>query len=83
MKVLRPVSYSKKCPYCRAVVIIENSEMNFKGPNSRPCPNCSHTVFFTDSYGQLDTGVLVEYGLVPETVKKQEERSLFDEEALV
>ncbi len=65
MKVLKPVNYSRKCTWCRAVVTLENSEMNFNGPNSRPCPNCSHTVFFTDSYGQLDVNVLVEYGLVP------------------
>lgn len=66
MKVLKPVEYSRMCSWCHAVVTLKNSEMNFKTTNSRLCPNCGNTVFFTDSYGQLDVGVKVEYGLVEE-----------------
>lgn len=71
MKVLKPVEFSRKCSCCKAVVTLENSEMNFNGSNSRLCPNCGRTVFFTDSYGSLDVGVLVEYGLVEEVPERK------------
>lgn len=73
MKVLRPVEFSRKCSCCKAVVTLENSEMNFNGSNSRLCPNCGRTIFFTDAYGSLDVGVLVEYGLVAEVPKEKAE----------
>ena len=70
MKVLRPVLFSRKCPYCKAVISLENNEMNFKGTTSKQCSNCGHTVFFTNSFGLLDECVLVEYGLVPEVIAR-------------
>ena len=78
MKVLRPVTFSRKCPWCRAVVVLENSEMNFKKTNARQCLNCKNTVFFTDSYGRLHEDVLVEYGLVPAIAPQKEDKKQGD-----
>ncbi len=68
MQVLRPVKYSRKCPYCKAVITLEGEEVIPKATIAQHCPNCDNSVFFTDKYGRVLEDVLVEYGLIPEKV---------------
>ena len=79
MKVLKPVEFSRKCHGCQSVITLAAEEMEWKKTNSVHCPTCGETVFFTDSYGSLDVGVKVEYGLVPVVMEKKSpyERELF------
>ncbi len=68
MKVLRPVRYTRKCPYCKAVITLEGEEVIPKATIAQHCPVCDNTVYFTDKFGAVLVEVLVEYGLIPEQV---------------
>lgn len=71
MEILSPVKYTRKCPYCQAVLTLEKDEIIWKKTNSVRCPICDEAVFFTDSNGWVEKGVLVEYGLRPEKALKR------------
>lgn len=55
-KVNRPIKYQKRCRYCGAIIKVDYSQMNFKGPTFAPCP-CGHEVQFTDDLGFVPTDV--------------------------
>lgn len=61
MTIQKPVSYNRKCRWCRTIITVPESEMNWKNPNNVICPVCGNTVFFTDSYGGLLDAVEVDY----------------------
>jgi len=60
-KVDRPIIYQKKCYFCKSIISIPYSKMNFNGPTFARCV-CGHEVQFTDDLGCIPTNVSFIYG---------------------
>ena len=61
MEWLKPIRYSRKCKWCQTVIYLPENEVVWNATNVAICPECKNSVFFTDSFGEIDKGVLVEY----------------------
>ena len=65
MEWLKPIRYSRKCKWCQTVIYLPENEVVWNATNVAICPECKNSVFFTDSFGEIDKGVLVEYETTP------------------